>query len=93
MEEKKNNEHVKKIIKPKLTEEDLEEYNDFGSIVREEKLDLPLWNELQEITKKEIEGFCTIKNFDNVHLKLKTNTNKETIIFIEKERRIIYSII
>ena len=46
---------------------------------------------MQEITKKEIEGFCTIKNFDNVHLKLKTNTNKETIIFIEKDKKDIFA--
>ena len=72
------------------TEEDYEEFCEFGIIIREEKLDLPFWNELKEKIDAGSFGFQDIKSFDNIKLRYKKELDGEVTIFVDKGKKTIF---
>lgn len=73
------------------TEEDYEEFCEFGKIVRQEKLELPFWNELKEKINIGSFGFQNIKNFDNVKLRYKKELDGKVTIFVDKGKKTIFA--
>lgn len=73
------------------TEEDYEEFCEFGKIVRQEKLELPFWNELKEKINIGSFGFQDIKNFDNVKLRYKKELDGKVTIFVDRCKKTIFA--
>lgn len=72
------------------TEEDYEEFCEFGIIIREEKLDLPFWNELKEKIDTGSFGFQDIESFDDIKLRYKKELDGKVTIFVDKDEKTIF---
>ena len=72
------------------TEEDYEEFCEFGKIVRQEELDLPFWNELKEKIDAGSFGFQDIKSFDDIKLRYEKELDGKVTIFVDKDEKTIF---
>lgn len=73
------------------TEEDYEEFCEFGKIVRQEELELPFWDELKEKINTGSFGFQDIKSFDDIKLRYKKELDGKVTIFVDKGKKTIFT--